>query len=604
MQVSRKKLSRFRPRVLTLFVFFLAAAVIALANLSFDEPSFRSTFNSYFHPRSYGWPIIWHRLVLCHSGYSTHSSFGWYYSAPRLAANIILWLILLTASSGACEWLVRRYRPRPRWSMRTLLIFVALMAGLCAWYAKARNRAALEDEVVASFPVGVSVERWGPKWLDLFGMDRLRRRIVSVDLSNITQTIDEQELLQLARLPDLRSIELLGDELTPASATALGGMRQLQTLCIWLDRLTPSLPAALNGLRELRSLSIKLGDGTASAPAGDEEARLADKCLAAISQMTRLETLSLWGVPLRGESLARLANIKGLKSLQLDFWNGDWNGPEHRRPGPEGCLRAIGTLTRLEWLSLRDLLGNGQLLEVPNESLADLAGLTELHTLSLGLAAEHRPMLSHLPPLPRLEALDLRGLPVDDGDLRRLSLLPRLKSLSLGHSVFSWVEVHLLHTRAGLAELASAPLLEELWLDGASPEHVLGLLAVKRLKRLHLVGWRSLITDDGGVIDAYNYKDYPRAVAALRESNPGIIIDAEEMPDVPRLPDCDAPGAGADRYGADPERPSSWVPGGDLEWMTPQEVANFEKDGWRASFYGLTWPAGVIEEFDAPRRGR
>ncbi|HVX12696.1 MAG TPA: hypothetical protein VHC22_16060 [Pirellulales bacterium] len=113
---------RYRPRILTLIVFFVAAATIVLANLSYDEASVATEQGwvptiSY---RSYGWPIIWHRVVLSFvfagmGGY--YSGVGWYYSAPRLVANLLVWLMLLTASSGACEWLLRRYRPRLRWNM-------------------------------------------------------------------------------------------------------------------------------------------------------------------------------------------------------------------------------------------------------------------------------------------------------------------------------------------------------------------------------------------------------------------------------------------------------------------------------------------------------
>ena len=176
-------ISRFRPRILTLIVFLVVAAMLVLANLSFDETSVGSErgWLSTISYRSYGWPIIWHRLVL-HlrpSAMVAHYSIvGWYYSAPRLAANLLLWLLLLTVSSGACEWMSRRYRPRLRWSLRTLLVFVAMAAGLCAWYAKARDWAAFQDQIIASSQGELSAERWGPQWLDLLGIDRFRRRIV------------------------------------------------------------------------------------------------------------------------------------------------------------------------------------------------------------------------------------------------------------------------------------------------------------------------------------------------------------------------------------------------------------------------------------------
>ena len=100
----------------------------------------------------------------------------------------------------------------------------------------------------------------------------------------------------------------------------------------------------------------------------------------------------------------------------------------------------------------------------------------------------------------------------------------------------------------------------------------------------------------------YGLEDFQRALAALRETNPCIIIDADEMPIFRRMPDGDTPDLGVD---AVLERPTSWLPRGDVDWMTPLELADFEKKGGRASFYGATWAKGmnlVTTEFDAPRR--
>lgn len=583
MRAKSRSLFRFRPRVLTLIVFFAAAAVIALANLSCDEAA---TANGIPY-RSYGWPLIWHRIVL--SGHLMAGNLrvvGWYCSLPRLAANVAVWLVLLAALTAACEWLLRRYRPRPRWSLRTMLAFVAVVAAVCGWYAHAQNRAALQDPLVPERGVYgvplVFVDRWGPKWLDILGMDRLRRRIVVASgwYLDSHEPANEQRFLQLARAPDLRHlVEFHVDELSATTARALGGMRQLETLKIRLNRLTPDLPAALSELTQLRKLSISWGRfETASEPADDNDARLVDECLAAIGNMPRLDVLHLGGLPLRGRGLACLAGAKELKSLDVDFWNGDWKGSRLETPVAEDALRAIATLTQLEWLRLNHL-------KVRNEGLACLGGLTKLKTLSLSSLKTHdRPAFSHLPSLPRLETLEIHLWHIQEDDLRRLAAMPRLKSLSLGISY-----------GIPMAALASLDSLEEVHILTGNewPEQIEALRAVKHLKRLHLSnfgmpGRAAVLTldDEKELYVTENDLDgFQHALKALRQSKPGLVIDTESMPvfrDVFSL----------SRFGVDayPERPATWLPGGDLTWMTPQELADFEQSGGHASFYGSTYP--------------
>lgn len=234
MGLKLRAVSRFRPRIPTLAVFFLAAAMIALANLSFDEAFAKG---GGVHYRSYGWPLVWHRLVLSGNKlFGSERAIGWFYNIPRLAANLAVWFLLLGALAGTCEWLLKRFRPRPRWSLRTLLAFVTLAAMFFAWYAHARNRAAMQDPLIPltggyGVPL-VFVERWGPKWLDLLGLDYLRRRIVLANSWSLDshEPATEQRFLQLSRLRDVRHLaQFHVDELNPTTAKALGGM-QLQSL--------------------------------------------------------------------------------------------------------------------------------------------------------------------------------------------------------------------------------------------------------------------------------------------------------------------------------------------------------------------------------------
>jgi hypothetical protein len=166
MRLRLRRFSRYRPRVLTLLVFVVTAALIVLANLSFDQVS---DWFAGFGVRSYGWPLVWHRYVLLVSDFP--STVGWYYSANRLAGNLALWILLLTLPAVACEWLLRRYRPRPNWSLRTLLVGVGAAAAMCGLFAALRDRAALRNALIAKLQGGVWVQRSGPEWLDLVGAD-------------------------------------------------------------------------------------------------------------------------------------------------------------------------------------------------------------------------------------------------------------------------------------------------------------------------------------------------------------------------------------------------------------------------------------------------
>jgi hypothetical protein len=94
--------------------------------------------------------------------------------------------------------------------------------------------------------------------------------------------------------------------------------------------------------------------------------------------------------------------------------------------------------------------------------------------------------------------------------------------------------------------------------------------------------------DDGEQLYVHGLKSFQRALAALRKSKPGIVIDSKEKPAFCRLARRRMPDYLSHETAAD--RPSSWLPGGDTKWMTPLERAGFEKSGGRVSFSGATFP--------------
>ncbi len=493
MRSKVRALWHYRPRVLTLIVLVVIGAPVVLANLSegavHDNPgrALRA---------AHGWPFVWNWHNIAMVGYFDFRIHSWDYSAGWLAADALVWFLLLVAPAAACEWALRRYRPGFRWSLRTMFAAIALAAACCGWYSTARNRADLQDPLLTAFShepyTTVWLERKGPKWLDLVGADRYRRyivgaRISTTDVERYGATVEDR-LQRISRLPKLRYLSLKADRLTPAMIEALSEMRQLRELRI-----------------ETKSWKSE----------GDAK-RLAHDCLVAAGKMSRLERLHMQGT------------------------------------------------------------------EIAAENLACLAGLTHLKSLSFSDAFGDQPsLLTHLPALPDLEAIDLYFCQVSEEDLRHLATFPRLKSLGL-RRVFVG--------DGGLADVACLKVLqalEELTLDYclATPESLQSLQALKHLKVLHFDIWHSFDDprplaaigldrgDETQVLETER-EGFIAALRALRRSKAGIVIDAN-MYAICWQPELDHRSAYSpladvlDRY---------LLKGTGYRWLTPLERARYDAD--------------------------
>ena len=537
--------ARYRPRVLTVVVFFAIAALIIMSNLTHVELwAERDWSSGELRDKSYGWPLIWHRYVSSNFG-----EIGWYYSLSRLTANLAMWLAMLIAPTVACEWLVRRYRPRLRWSMRTMLIVIGLAAVFLAWFAAARDRARLQDAIIA--PSGpyryIWVERWGPKWLDLVGADPFRRQINLVGLKMTVS--DEVDLTNLNHLKNLHS---------------------LRHLEIEVDCLTPEIAMAVSELRQLRTLSIKETDQD-----GDHGERKWRESLAAINKMEQLEFLHISFPTARGKQLAQLNALANLRSLRLDgLVIHDDESISHE------CLQAVGRISQLEYLELN-------WMKIRDESFACLDGLSKLRLLSLQyVRARESPLLTRLPPLPQLKAIDVVSSNAGDLDLRRLTSLPRLTSLRLAGTAV---------TPAGLREFMAHSDVEELALENdlASAEGLKSLLDSKYLKTLHLgrnvsrggTRWGTLALDRDNYVKVpeQDFERCRRTLEVLRDSHRGIVVDGHTS-----AINADWRSRSEPSYSSDNDscRQFTWLPEPSMPWMSPADQADFEKAGGWASFDG------------------
>ncbi|HWB09371.1 MAG TPA: hypothetical protein VG826_09115 [Pirellulales bacterium] len=494
--------SRYRPPVVTLLALLLIGALLVLANLT-DEvhprgaPQVLTEADLTFDVRkpldpqpiqspvlfavSSGWPLLWKQYVL-YGGYGV-LTVGWRYSPGRLACDVAMWLILLAAPAAACEWALRRYRPRFRFSLRGMLATVTLAAALCGWIAWARQRADTEDTLIDAIKAAGGeawLERWGPKWLDLIGADRYRRHLVAASVPSISDEDDEQD-----------------DEATSELLRRLSRLPALQYLFLHVQDLTPELARALREFRQLRMLSI------------DSQCVRPGACAAL------------------GESLGGMSELRALvvSPRGVDYEDAVSDDDWYVQMCQE-CLMAVGKATSLERLRLEDMT-------LRTESLAELDGLTRLKSLSLmDVEGEHYsdpPLLSGLPPLPNLEAFeaDSGGTGVGDlvdDDLRYLARLPRLKSLRLSVAALS---------EDGFAQLASLNSIEELSLtsDLLSSTELESLARLEHLRKLHVqLDYRQPNGPDGAWemmphVGPGDLGKSIRALQTLRQAHPGIVID-------------------------------------------------------------------------------
>jgi hypothetical protein len=540
---------RVRVRMATIIVSMAVAAPILLANLSCGDVPWSQGNPALFDLRcSYGWPLIWRWRNIVGSGYGGIVELDENYSAARLIGNLAMWLVMLGAVSVTCEWLLRRYRPRLRWSLRTMFAAVALVAALSAWCVALRDRADKQDPIIsvalnspAAQRYHLHFERWGPNWLDLIGAGRFRRVIVGADVAYFIDG-DEAFLKELARLASVRYLTLS------------------------LEGPARTLPAVLAFMPHLRTLRL-----------GDSSHVISEECLAAVGKLTQLEELHLEGM-IDGDGLAHLAGLANLKSLSLQiYWDADEEMSDNEPEPPRHRQKTIALLEHLPvlpGLKIVDLRGDST---VGERDLRSLALLPRLRSLNLSDLYVTDAGMAELAALNTVDELALGGDNASPAGLRALLAMKRLKVLHILRysAVTDATKAELLNQESLLesaAEMLEEEMLEEKEMreeeeemaddealdddndmsddetesvDEAQAEQrpmlpVRWQLAdtVKRLFRLR-VDWHgsydnsdrltTVALDHGNAVYALESEvdDFRRALDALRQANPGIVIDSD-----------------------------------------------------------------------------
>lgn len=301
-----------------------------------------------------------------------------------------------------------------------MLAAVALTAGCCAWFATARGRANVQEPLITEITARggrVMFDRQGPKWLDLFDVDPLRRRLVGASFSTqwgrSEQAAAEEEafLKKVGTLPELKYLRLDSDFREPRLAATLAQIRQLRVL----------------GL-----------DSVASSD-GPDERRMVDECLAAVDKMSQLEELSLSYLAIDCTRLPRLGGLMNLKTLRLQY------GCKFYDPNP--AFPSSRRLPPLPYLERIDLSSS----EIGDEDLPRFADLPALRSLNLTDTEISDAGLRQLASFNSLEELQIDLRLATAASLKSLVAVEGLKKLHIeapGESSWKIREVKLDHGSA------------------------------------------------------------------------------------------------------------------------------------------------------------
>jgi Leucine-rich repeat (LRR) protein len=310
-------------------------------------------------------------------------------------------------------------------------------------------------------------------------------RIVELDLTSTWVT--DADMRKVAALPGLRKLSLSHTRISDLALEPLGQLRNVTELdCSFAEYLTEDAFAHIRGWKKLEKLNLrgtqvtsKVFDHLAQLTAlrwldlshtriedeGFEQLtslpglehlaiganRLTGSSLLILRQLPSLVSLDvggiqrvdsgLWGLPLTNENLARLAELKSLRSLNLNGATLADRGID--RPGHPDAERK----------DLRDL--------------SPLAALTNLEKLDLSRLPVSAESLQPLIRLPKLAGLRLGMTPrIDDSAVPFLLSLTPLKTLYLaGSQITPQAKAQLAASQPKLPPLREQARIQQQWLS-------------------------------------------------------------------------------------------------------------------------------------------
>jgi Leucine-rich repeat (LRR) protein len=240
-------------------------------------------------------------------------------------------------------------------------------------------------------------------------------QIVAVNLRG--SWINDAEMIELARLPDLERLDLSHTRISDEGMLNLKPAPKIKDLKLFYSEwITDQGMTAIKQWKHLKRLDLR---GT----------RISDGTLEIVSRMPGLEALDIAHTEVTDLGLENLITLVNLKELAVG----------RGRLSNTGLvtIRMLPVLTHLDLSGARPTPpdapgGRGGGAGIPEETLKAIAELTELRVLHLGYSAINADGLRVLSSLDKIEKLGLQGCSrVDDAALAELAKWKSLKYLDV-----------------------------------------------------------------------------------------------------------------------------------------------------------------------------
>jgi hypothetical protein len=240
-------------------------------------------------------------------------------------------------------------------------------------------------------------------------------RIVAVNLRGAW--INDVEMLELARLPDLERLDLSHTRITDEGMLNLRAAPKIRDLKLFYSEwITDQGMTVIKGWKHLKRLDLR---GT----------RISDGALETVSGIAGLEALDIAHTEVTDVGLESLITLVNLKELAV--------GRGRLTNTGLAFVRMLPTLTRLDLSGARPTPpdspgGRGGAAVIPEETLNAIVSLKELRALNLGYSAINADGLRRLATLDNAERLGLQGCSrVDDAAIAELSNWKALQYLDV-----------------------------------------------------------------------------------------------------------------------------------------------------------------------------